>query len=70
MGYYKERLSAFIYAIGELTQTYTSAYIRKEGNNLEEQGPKGRNPPEGGQCVHFQYKGYPLYSSFLPAWKS
>ena len=31
-----------MYAIGESTHTLT--YIRKEGNNLEEQGPKGRNP--------------------------
>ena len=51
MDYYKERLSAFTYAIGELTQTYTSTYIHKEGNDLEEQSHKGHNPLETGQCM-------------------
>ena len=70
MDYYKERLSAFTYVIGELTQTYTSTYIRKEGNDLGEQSPKDHNPPESEQWVRFQRKGYPLYPFFLPAWKS
>ena len=51
-----------MYAIGELT--HTSTYIRKEGNDLGEQGPKGRNPQKVDNVYTFSTRVIPYIHPF------